>query len=169
MATFSGGIKGHKCLPAAFPKTLSIPPPFQHYVLWNVRHTWTYHGPNLKLHFQLAGFYFHWISIQFAYVSNYNHDSWFWNISRFTLCYTKLYRYTLLIDSLCWWQGGGGQTHSYGGQFSKRFCLIFHFFSLKPSRDQDEDNDICYSPIGSAVFELLSNTQTFRQTDILLL
>ena len=27
------------------------------------------------------------------------------------------------------------------------------FFSLKSSRDQDEDNDIRYSPIGLAVFE----------------
>ena len=30
-----------------------------------------------------------------------------------------------------------------------------YFFSLKPSQEQDEDNDIHYSPIGSAVFELL--------------
>ena len=62
-------------------------------------------------------------------------------------------------------RGRGGQTHSYGGQFSKRFCLIFHFFSLKPFRDQDEDNDICYSPISSAVFELLSYKQTDIQTE----
>ena len=34
------------------------------------------------------------------------------------------------------------------------------FFSLKPSRDQDEDNDIRYSPIGSAVFYLLDDRQT---------
>ena len=40
------------------------------------------------------------------------------------------------------------------------------FLSLKPSRDQDEDNDMRYSPIGSAVFDLLSDTQTHRQTDI---
>ena len=38
------------------------------------------------------------------------------------------------------------------------------FLSLKPSWDQDEDNDICYSPIGSAVFEL-NDTQTNKQTD----
>ena len=37
---------------------------------------------------------------------------------------------------------------------------IWKIFSLKPSRDQDEDNDIRYSPIGSAVFELLSDNQT---------
>ena len=47
------------------------------------------------------------------------------------------------------------------------------FFSLKPSWDQDKDNDICYSQIGSAVFELLSNIHTDihtdRQTNILLL
>ena len=43
------------------------------------------------------------------------------------------------------------------------------FFSLKPSRDQDEDNDIRYSPIGSAVFELLDDRQTDKQTNILLL
>ena len=36
------------------------------------------------------------------------------------------------------------------------------FFSLKPSRDQDEDNDIRYRSIGSAVFELLDDTQTDR-------
>ena len=35
-------------------------------------------------------------------------------------------------------------------------------FSLKPSRDQDENNDIHYSQIGSAVFNLLSHTQTDR-------
>ena len=34
------------------------------------------------------------------------------------------------------------------------------FFSLKPSGDHDEDNDIRYSPIGSAVFELLDDRQT---------
>ena len=43
------------------------------------------------------------------------------------------------------------------------------FFSLKPSRDQDEDNDTPYSPIGSAIFELLSQKLTYIQTDILLL
>ena len=43
------------------------------------------------------------------------------------------------------------------------------FFSLKPSWDQDEDNDIRYSPIGSAVFELLDDRQTDKQTNILLL
>ena len=39
------------------------------------------------------------------------------------------------------------------------------FFSLKPSRDQDESNDMRYSPIGSAVFELLDDTHTDRQTN----
>ena len=34
------------------------------------------------------------------------------------------------------------------------------FFSLKPAGDHDEDNDIRYSPIGSAVFELLDDRQT---------
>ena len=37
-------------------------------------------------------------------------------------------------------------------------------FSLKPSRDQDKSNDMRYSPIGSAVLELLSNTHTNKQT-----
>ena len=41
------------------------------------------------------------------------------------------------------------------------------FLSLKPSGDQDEDNDIRYSPIGSAVFELLDDRQTNKQTNIL--
>ena len=36
--------------------------------------------------------------------------------------------------------------------------------SLKPSRDQDRDNDILYNPISSAVFELLSKIHTDRQT-----
>ena len=37
-------------------------------------------------------------------------------------------------------------------------------FSLKPSWDQDEHNDIRYSQIGSAVFELLDDTPHI-QTD----
>ena len=37
---------------------------------------------------------------------------------------------------------------------------IWKFFSLKPSRDQDGDNDIRYSPIRSAVFELLGDIHT---------
>ena len=37
----------------------------------------------------------------------------------------------------------------------------FFRFSGEPSGDQDEDNDICYSPIGSAVFEL-NDTHTFK-------
>ena len=40
------------------------------------------------------------------------------------------------------------------------------YFSLKLSRDQDEDNDIRYSSIGSAVFELLSLKHTDRHTYI---
>ena len=32
----------------------------------------------------------------------------------------------------------------------------------KLSRDQDGDNDIRYSPIGSTVFELLGDIQTYR-------
>ena len=38
-------------------------------------------------------------------------------------------------------------------------------FSLKPSRNQDKSNDMRYSPISSAILELLSNTHTYRQTD----
>ena len=37
---------------------------------------------------------------------------------------------------------------------------IWKIFSLKPSRDQDEDNDIRYNLIGSAVFELLGDIHT---------
>ena len=43
--------------------------------------------------------------------------------------------------------------------------VLFGFFSLKPSLDQDKDDDICYSPIGSAFIELLDGTQIYRQTD----
>ena len=39
---------------------------------------------------------------------------------------------------------------------------IWKIFSLKPSRDQDGDNDIRYSPIRSAVFELLVDIHTDR-------
>ena len=44
--------------------------------------------------------------------------------------------------------------------FRQTRIRILLFFRLKPSRDQDKDNDICYSPIGWAVFELLSNIHT---------
>ena len=54
----------------------------------------------------------------------------------------------------------------------KQFFFVFpanrkpdpDFFTLKPYRDQDEGNDIRYSPIGSAVFELLDDTQIDKQT-----
>ena len=36
------------------------------------------------------------------------------------------------------------------------------FFMPKTIPDQDKSNDIWYSPIGSAVLELLSNKQTDR-------
>ena len=38
--------------------------------------------------------------------------------------------------------------------------MDLEIFSLKPSRDQGEDNDIRYSPIGSAVLEVNQHIQT---------
>ena len=51
----------------------------------------------------------------------------------------------------------------------KTGCRIRNFFGLKPSRDQDGSNKKKFSQIGSAVPELLGNSQTDRQTKILLL
>ena len=47
-----------------------------------------------------------------------------------------------------------------------RFSGEPDFFSLKPSPERLEDNDVNYSPIGSVVFKLLSVTHrhTHRQT-----
>ena len=56
--------------------------------------------------------------------------------------------------------------YHYENRFSPDFRRtrerIWKIFSLKPSRDQDEDNDIGYSPIGSAVFDLYRQTYRHR-------
>ena len=53
--------------------------------------------------------------------------------------------------------------------FRKNWIPNPEFFVLKPPRDQHESNKKKFSQIGPAVPELLGNSQTDRQTKILLL